>query len=200
MEEPYMRQNNKNNRSRGRGRKGPNPLSRSYESNGPDVKVRGTAQHVAEKYLTLARDALSSGDGISAENYFQHAEHYNRIIMGAQAQQNAAREEERKAREHSALESDDKNDGDDQPSIENANAFPRSQNIAEVERVATSSEDESQEETEEAPKKRRRRVARPRRQTISEEVSSSDKKDNNTSLNEASDMLADNPPAFLISE
>jgi hypothetical protein len=85
QENGFMR-HNQNRRSRGRNRKGPNPLTRSYESNGPDVKVRGTAAHVAEKYMTLARDALSSGDTVSAENYFQHAEHYNRIVMAAQAQ------------------------------------------------------------------------------------------------------------------
>jgi len=72
---------NNNNRS-----KGPNPLSRNYESNGPDVKIRGNAQHVAEKYTTLARDAQSAGDRVIAENYLQHAEHYNRIILAAQAQ------------------------------------------------------------------------------------------------------------------
>ena len=77
---------NQNRRSRGRSRKGPNPLTRSYESSGPDIKVRGTAAHVAEKYMTLARDAHSSGDPIAAENYLQHAEHYNRIVMAAQAQ------------------------------------------------------------------------------------------------------------------
>jgi hypothetical protein len=71
---------NNNNRS-----KGPNPLSRNYESNGPDVKIRGNAQHVAEKYTTLARDAQSAGDRVMAENYLQHAEHYNRIILAAQA-------------------------------------------------------------------------------------------------------------------
>lgn len=81
-----------NRRMRGRGnnnnqnRKGPNPLTRSYESNGPDVKIRGSAQQIAEKYTTLARDAQSSGDRVMAENYLQHAEHYNRIIMAAQAQ------------------------------------------------------------------------------------------------------------------
>lgn len=74
--------NNNNNNNR----KGPNPLTRSYESNGPDVKIRGTAQQVAEKYTTLARDAQSSGDRVMAENYLQHAEHYNRIIAAAQAQ------------------------------------------------------------------------------------------------------------------
>ena len=76
-----------NRRVRGRSRsKGPNPLTRSYESNGPDVKVRGTAQHVADKYAQLARDAQSSGDPVAAENYYQHAEHYYRIIAGAQEQ------------------------------------------------------------------------------------------------------------------
>lgn len=67
-------------------RKGPNPLTRTYESNGPDVKIRGSAQQIAEKYATLARDAQSSGDRVMAENYLQHAEHYNRIIAAAQAQ------------------------------------------------------------------------------------------------------------------
>ena len=57
-----------------------------YESNGPDVKIRGTASHVAEKYLQLARDAQSSGDPIAAENYYQHAEHYFRLIAAAQEQ------------------------------------------------------------------------------------------------------------------
>lgn len=80
-----------NKRIRGRnGRKGPNPLTRSYESNGPDVKIRGTAQHVAEKYLQLARDAQSSGDTIMAESLLQHAEHYFRLIAAAQAAQQQA--------------------------------------------------------------------------------------------------------------
>ena len=72
---------------RGRNRsKGPNPLTRSYESNGPDVKIRGTAQHIADKYAQLARDAQASGDPVAAENYLQHAEHYYRIIAAAQEQ------------------------------------------------------------------------------------------------------------------
>jgi len=72
-------------------RKAPNPLTRSYESNGPDVKIRGTAHHIGEKYLQLARDAQSSGDPVMAESYLQHAEHYFRLIAAAQqAQQQAA--------------------------------------------------------------------------------------------------------------
>jgi hypothetical protein len=82
-----MRQGQQNNkRMRGRNRKGPNPLTRSYESNGGDVKIRGTALHVAEKYVQLARDAQSSGDRVAGENYLQHAEHYYRIVAAAQAQ------------------------------------------------------------------------------------------------------------------
>jgi hypothetical protein len=72
---------------RGRGRKGPNPLTRTYESNGPDVKIRGTAMHIAEKYQQLARDAQASGDRVMSENYNQHAEHYLRIVAAAQPQQ-----------------------------------------------------------------------------------------------------------------
>jgi hypothetical protein len=75
-----------NNSNNNNNRKGPNPLTRNYESNGPDVKIRGSAQQVAEKYAQLARDAHSSGDRVMAENYLQHAEHYNRIIAAAQAQ------------------------------------------------------------------------------------------------------------------
>jgi hypothetical protein len=73
-------------RGRNRSSKGPNPLTRSYESNGPDVKIRGTAQHIADKYAQLARDAQASGDPVAAENYLQHAEHYYRIIAAAQEQ------------------------------------------------------------------------------------------------------------------
>ena len=51
-----------------------------FDSNGPDVRIRGTAHQVTEKYLTLAKDAASSGDRTLAENYLQHAEHYQRII------------------------------------------------------------------------------------------------------------------------
>ena len=83
-----MRQGQQNRRGRGRGsgRKPQNPFARNSESNGPDVKIRGTAAHIAEKYMSLARDSLASGDMVSAESYLQHAEHYNRIIMAAQTQ------------------------------------------------------------------------------------------------------------------
>ncbi len=89
-----MRPNQNKNRQRSRngGRKHVNPLSRNYESNGPDVKVRGNAAHVAEKYMQLARDAQSSGDSVMAENYLQHAEHYFRIVSSAQQAMNGPRD------------------------------------------------------------------------------------------------------------
>jgi hypothetical protein len=61
-----------------------------FDSNGPDLRVRGTAQQLFEKYLQLGRDATSSGDRVMAESYFQHAEHYFRILnaMNQAAQQN----------------------------------------------------------------------------------------------------------------
>jgi hypothetical protein len=75
-------------RSRGRGRRPQNNNNshhhnhnRAFDSTGPDVKIRGTAAHVYEKYLQLARDASSAGDRVMQENYLQHAEHYYRILM-----------------------------------------------------------------------------------------------------------------------
>jgi hypothetical protein len=78
--------NNNNNSNNNNNRRGQNPMTRVFESNGPDIKIRGTASHVAEKYVQLARDARSSGDPVAAENYYQHAEHYFRLIAAAQEQ------------------------------------------------------------------------------------------------------------------
>src|SRR6201999_1626043 len=77
---------NRNNNNNNNNRRGQNPMTRVFESNGPDIKIRGTASHVAEKYVQLARDARSSGDPVAAENYYQHAEHYFRLIAAAQEQ------------------------------------------------------------------------------------------------------------------
>lgn len=58
-----------------------------FDSNGPDVRLRGTAQQLFEKYLQLGRDATSGGDRVMAESYFQHAEHYFRILNAMQQMQ-----------------------------------------------------------------------------------------------------------------
>lgn len=204
-----MRQNSKNNRSRGRGgRKGPNPLTKSYESNGPDVKVRGTAQHVAEKYSSLARDALSSGDTIAAESYFQHAEHYNRIIMAAQAHANAQQEERRAAMQ--AAENSDQprveQQNGDQPIVVENGATPQSEEETQSAVNGNGAESEAQPdvvaEGDSEPKPRQRRASgrgRPRtpRAADGDESSSSTKTEKPTTT---SDKIADNPPAFLMNE
>ncbi len=72
--------NNRRSRSRGGGKRHSGGGRNNFESNGPDVKIRGSAQQVQEKYLALARDASSAGDWVSAEAFFQFAEHYYRIV------------------------------------------------------------------------------------------------------------------------
>jgi hypothetical protein len=100
-----------------------------YESNGPDVKIRGTASHVAEKYLQLARDAQSSGDPIAAENYYQHAEHYFRMIASAQEQlrqsQPYYQQQPGGGDMRGNMNDDGYDDGDDQPSIGGEPFAPR---------------------------------------------------------------------------
>ncbi|MEC7088256.1 MAG: DUF4167 domain-containing protein [Pseudomonadota bacterium] len=57
-----------------------NASSRLLESNGPDIKIKGSAPQIVEKYLALSRESQSSGDPIAAESYLQYAEHYQRIV------------------------------------------------------------------------------------------------------------------------
>lgn len=71
---------NRNNNNNGQRRGNVPPRMQVFDSNGPDVRIRGTAWQVHEKYLALAKDAAATGDVIMAENYMQHAEHYQRII------------------------------------------------------------------------------------------------------------------------
>lgn len=96
-----------NKRSRGRnnnggmpnqqhngGRPRPPHRSQTFDSNGPGIKIRGNAYQVFERYVALAREAVSSGDRVAAENFYQHAEHYFRVMNAngenpAQLQQRA---------------------------------------------------------------------------------------------------------------
>ncbi len=146
-----MRQSNQKSRSRGRGRKPQHNTNRNFESNGPDVKIRGNAAHIAEKYTTLARDCLSNGDRVIAENYLQHAEHYNRIVAAAQ-QQSEAR----------AAEMAEKRQAEQEASGENTD----DNHDADVEAKATEAQDAGDEtsEVESTPKERKNtRTRRPRK-------------------------------------
>lgn len=96
-----MRQgSNSGRRPRGRtnrkqhGGGGGQSRTHTFDSNGPDGRVRGNARQVYEKYLTLARDASSAGDRIAAEAYYQHAEHYFRILNDSTDPQSAGRRQE----------------------------------------------------------------------------------------------------------
>jgi hypothetical protein len=77
-----MRQSNPGRRPRGRPNRKHHVPSRSqtFDSSGPDIRVRGNAHQVYEKYLALARDATSAGDRVTAEGYYQFAEHYFRVL------------------------------------------------------------------------------------------------------------------------
>lgn len=103
-----MRSNSSNRRSRGRNnnnRRPSNNRSQVFDSNGPDVRIRGTAHQVNEKYLALAKDAASGGDLILAESYLQHAEHYQRMI-NVWDEEDARRNQNRVAAESEAEDDD----------------------------------------------------------------------------------------------
>ena len=102
-----------------------NPLTRSYDSRGPDVRIRGTAQHVAARYLQLARDANTASNPVAAENYLQHAEHYFRLMAVAQAEQLEGQATDVRATGHSAPE--DLDDSDDFGGLPDRFASPRQQ-------------------------------------------------------------------------
>jgi hypothetical protein len=112
-----MRQGSSGRRPRSRssgggggGRKNVPLKNQNFDSNGPDVRVRGNATQVYEKYLALARDATSAGDRVIAESYFQHAEHYYRIIN----ENTDPSYEDLYGREPNGYDGDDDED-DDQP-------------------------------------------------------------------------------------
>src|SRR5689334_24986886 len=115
------RMRNRNNNNNNNNRRGQNPMTRVFESNGPDIKIRGTASHIAEKYVQLARDARSSGDPVAAENYYQHAEQYFRLIAAAQEQFRQNQPQPRIDNKEVASE-----DGEDDDSFSSFGQEPRS--------------------------------------------------------------------------
>ena len=114
-------------RSRSRGRRpqtsthSHNP-NRTFDSSGPEIKIRGSASHVYEKYLQMARDANAAGDRVAAENYLQHAEHYFRLIASAQAAQ--LQQQSGYSRPPGEGEADDMDDDDDVGGLSDRFASP----------------------------------------------------------------------------
>ncbi|MEM7423149.1 MAG: DUF4167 domain-containing protein [Pseudomonadota bacterium] len=118
-----MRPAQKSNRSRGRGNRksgggSGNNINRVYDSAGPEGKVRGTPQQIIDKYLSLARDAQTSGDRVASENFLQHAEHYQRILIQAAQSQEQARREAQENGAHQAAEPAPDPGAAEQPVIE----------------------------------------------------------------------------------
>lgn len=157
--------NPKQQRSRGRGNNGGNPNRSNYsggggghsgggggggvprhinvrtqvfDSNGPEGRIRGNAHQVMEKYLALARDASSQGDRVAAENFYQHAEHYFRLI-NAYNQNNGQRRPQNlptPAEDQNDMVGDDEDGGDENygsAAVQNSNQFdeaqPQPQNV-----------------------------------------------------------------------
>ncbi|MBL8667332.1 MAG: DUF4167 domain-containing protein [Rhodospirillales bacterium] len=84
--------NARRGRNRGNGGKRHIPLrNQTFESSGPDGKIRGTAQQVLDRYLALGRDAYSAGDPIAAEAFYQHAEHYHRMLRAEAGEERGPR-------------------------------------------------------------------------------------------------------------
>lgn len=106
-----------NKRHRGRNRRPNHNPNRSLDSNGPDIKVRGSAKTVYDKYITLARDATSSGSRVKAENYLQHAEHYLRVMLAQQEKVENAAEQNRQNKPH--------NPAPDEQNADNNNSHSR---------------------------------------------------------------------------
>ena len=99
--------NNKNRNRGGNNNQGGNVVNRTYDSSGPEGKVRGTPSQVIEKYNQLARDAQLSNDRVAMENFQQHAEHYLRLLSEAQKEMEAKREEQEKANRERQAERDE---------------------------------------------------------------------------------------------
>jgi hypothetical protein len=104
-------------RHQGGGGGGGIPMNRNhvFDSNGPDLRIRGTSQQLFEKYLQLGRDATSGGDRVMAESYFQHAEHYFRILnaMNQAAQQQQGAPQQNGQQQRRPMMSDGEGEGDD---------------------------------------------------------------------------------------
>lgn len=132
-----MRHNQNGRRYRGRGNNGGggqnhhhnnhnngqrriNPRVHSFDSNGPDVRIRGTAYQITEKYQALAKDAAAAGDRVLAESYLQHAEHYQRLIneMGEEYNRNQPQFNGNNQQHHHNGQQQAQQSQDEQPSVD----------------------------------------------------------------------------------
>ena len=98
--------NKNNNRRQNPG----NVINRVFDSSGPEGRVRGTPQQIIDKYQSLASDAMLAGDRIAHENFLQHSEHYSRLLVVAQKELDAKREQQQKQHENRSQNNSNAND------------------------------------------------------------------------------------------
>ena len=119
-----------------------NLAQRSMDSNGPDIKIKGTAAHICKKYQALARDAQSVGDRIRAENYLQHADHYYRLVMAAQSQQQQSQQSQpQAARQQSQEPPAHESFPEEQDAYQNGAADPEFAQVKRAERAERTEEE-----------------------------------------------------------
>tara|TARA_A100001037_G_scaffold4175_1_gene4035 strand:+ start:7411 stop:7962 length:552 start_codon:yes stop_codon:yes gene_type:complete len=145
-----MRSGSNSRRSRGRGNSGRGnrpQRSNSFDSNGPDVKVRGSAKQVVDKYQALAREAATAGDPVKAENYYQHAEHYYRAIninaaaenkLGQQQRANKANGQTDGKNDHESSNDRSEKDADSKENQSNQSKNPDPVDENNIERIEVS--------------------------------------------------------------
>lgn len=153
-----MRQGQNPRRNRGRPGKRPQqqqrPGKRSQDSSGPNVKVRGSAAQIYEKYQVLARDEQRDGNRVSAENLLQHAEHYYRVLTANGAGNRPDGPKPDRPDEYGASE----------PRAEQVNAQPKQPAVTPAEAVPSEPRPEPVEPAQSAPKDDQQPVAaKPRR-------------------------------------
>lgn len=147
---------------------GGNNPNRALDSNGPDVRIRGTANQIYDKYQQLARDASSAGDRVKAESYLQHAEHYFRLIRSMQPPQQQTQQPAEGEGEQPSIEDEDQNQApreSRQPRGRRNNNGASNNDSGDDSGEKTASEkdaaeDEAKAEVEEEKKPRRRRAPR----------------------------------------
>lgn len=165
-----MAQNSKRGRHNNRRRQNPNNINRSLDSNGPEVKIRGTASQIYEKYQALARDATSAGDRIRGESLLQHAEHYYRLMRAMQLEQEK-REEQKAERAAEQQRSAEQRQNERPAETESAEAdveAPSEDGAPTATEAAAGGEEQKSGDAEEAPKARRTRRRRPARKPAEE--------------------------------
>ncbi len=155
------RQQNKNGSQNGR---------RVVEGNNrSEQRVRGNPIQLLEKYKSLAREATTAGDRILAENYFQYADHYQRLVNERASQRHGQPAERQHERQNDR--NDDRQDerqDDERSSRETAPVEDAVEvNGADAETVSAPAQNGAQDSADAqaaapAKPKRRRRTTKPK--------------------------------------